>query len=283
MLLRRASTTHYSTLWRLQRAYYSTQGHLVHLKTEKVGKNEVATLTLNSPPVNGFTLALLQELNSRMDELIFSPSIRGIVITSAIPVFSAGIDFKVLYRPNPTQLKTFWSALQSVWKLLYSSPLPTVAAINGHCLAGGTVLAASCDHRVMHEGSNTIGVTAVKVGMMAPFWFQKTLINLMGQRRTEMALQQGTAFTPREAQTIGLVDEIYSGDNLVRHCLEKVLPPYLNVFQEARAGMKLSLRASLIAEFERTRDEETDSFVNYVMQPSVQQAIADYMERFKAV
>ena len=277
-MLARVPITHCSNLWRLQRAFSSAQDRLVHLKTEKVGTNEVAILTLNSPPVNSFTLALLQELNTHMEQLNFSSSIKGIVITSSIPVFSAGIDFKELYQPDTNQLKKFWRALQCVWKNLYSSPLPTIAAINGHCLAGGTVLAASCDHRVFQEGSHTIGVTAVKVGMMAPFWFQRTLINLMGHRRTEMALQQGTGYTPTEAHTIGLVDEVYTDDDLVRHCLENVLPPYLDVFQEARAGMKLALRGSLIAEFDRTRDEETDAFVSYVMQPSVQQALVNYMK-----
>ena len=264
-----------------RRTFSSAYDNLVQLETRKVGEHEVAVVTLNNPPVNSFTLSLLNELNTNLRALNSSPSIKGLVLSSSSPVFSAGIDFNELYRPNPTRLKTFWTSIQRLWKLLYPSSLVTIAAINGHCLAGGTLLAASCDYRVAQQGTHSIGVPAVKVGMTAPYWFQRMLVGLMGQQRTEMSTQQGTLYSPSMALDIGLVDEVYEGDNLVDHCLDSVLPRYLNVFEEARVRMKLALRGDLVEEFQRREKQEAEEFVQYLMQSSVQQQLETYMNALK--
>lgn len=155
-----------------------------------------------------------------------------------------------------------------------------MAAINGHCLAGGTIIASSCDHRIAMEGDYRIGVTAAKVGVIAPKWFLKTLICLMGQRQTELALQQGRVFTPEEARKIGLVDEVCTSDLLQTRCAE-ALQPYLETFHEARSDMKLSLRDDLIKEFLQSRDEDMDKFVNFVLQGSVQDQLRNYIQKLK--
>ena len=156
-----------------------------------------------------------------------------------------------------------------------------MAAINGHCLAGGTIIASSCDHRIAVKGDYSIGVTAAKVGVIAPTWFLKTLTYLMGQRQTELALQQGKVFTPEEARKIGLVDEVCVSDLLQPRCAE-ALQSYLETFREARAEMKLSLRADLIKEFLQSRDEDMNKFVSFVLQDSVQSQLRNYMKKLKS-
>lgn len=259
----------------------SQNGDIVKLETKKHGGHEVATVLLNHPPVNSLTIPVVQELASCLKELNESSSVKGVILSSNVPVFSAGLDFDLLYRPDRTRLTNFWRDLQLMWKQLYASPLPVVAAINGHCLAGGTILASSCDHRVMQAGKYTIGVPAVKIGMVAPFWFQTMLIQLMGHRQAEFALQTGKLFTPSEAQTVGLVDEVYTGNDLVGHCLHKILPPYLDVFQEARMRTKLPLRSGLVAELEEREANEAEAFVDYVLQSSVQEALSKYIAALK--
>lgn len=266
---------------RVQRTFSSAGDILVQQETRRVGSCKVAVLKLSNPPVNSFKLPLLTELNTCLEALNSSSSIKGVIISSSLPVFSAGIDFNELSQPDPIRLKTFWCAFQSLWKHLYSSHLVTVAAINGHCLAGGTLLATSCDHRVAQHGAYNVSVPTAKVGVPAPFWFQKMLVGLMGQRRTELTLQQGKSYSLSEAVDIGLVDELYRGDNLVQHCLEKVFPPYLNVFEEARIKMKQSLHSDLVQEFERRREEEAEEFVNYIMQSSVQHHLQQYKNKMK--
>merc|ERR1711976_89868 len=91
---------------------------------------------------------------------------------------------------------------------LYGSRLATIAAINGHSPAGGCLMAISCDHRVMAEGKFTIGLNETLLGIVAPFWFQDTMVNTVGHRETERALQLGLLYSAEEAKKVGLVDQL---------------------------------------------------------------------------
>ena len=171
--------------------------------------------------------------------------------------------------------------MQDLWLQLYSSRLPTIAAINGHCLAGGTIIATACDYRVAVEGNYSIGVTAAKIGVIAPPWFLKMLTYVMGQRNTELALQQGRVFTPREAIGVGLVDKVCSRDMIDEECWT-ALEPFLTVSAESRATMKLSLRADLIDNFLRSREEDMNNFVDFILKDSVQNNLGKFMEQLKS-
>ena len=66
-----------------------------------------------------------------------------------------------------------------------------------------------CDYRVMQGPKFTIGLNETLLGIVAPFWFKDTMLNTVGQRQTELALQLGTLFTADQALSIGLVDKVY--------------------------------------------------------------------------
>ena len=254
---------------------------LIEVSTEATGRYCVTTISLKRQPVNSFNISLASELTSTLIDVETSGKTDAVIITSGIPgVFSAGLDLNDLYQTSRTQLESFWKCIQDMWIQLYSSKLTTVAAINGHCLAAGTIIASSCDYRIAVEGNYGLGVTAAKVGVIAPPWFIKMLTYLMGHRQTELALQQGRTFIPEEARKIGLVDEVCAPELLQTKCTEALLQ-YLNTFHEARAQMKLSLRAKLIDEFLQSRDEDMDKFVSFVLRDSVQNQLGSYVQKLK--
>lgn len=78
--------------------------------------------------------------------------------------------------------------------------------LKGHSPAGGCLLAISCDYRVMVGGKFRIGLNETQLGIVAPYWFRDSMINTVGVRQTEMALQLGTLFSSEEALKIGLID-----------------------------------------------------------------------------
>ena len=254
----------------------------IAVNTETFGeKYRVATILMNHPPVNSFDVPLVASLTSHLKDLQTAGKVDGIIITSGVPrTFSAGLDLKELYGVTEEHLRNFWKHVQDLWLCLYSSTVPTVAAINGHCLAAGTIVAAACDYRVAAEGDYGVGVTAAKVGVIAPGWFLLMLTHLMGQRRTELALQQGLLFSPEEAVRVGLVDKVCKAERLSEEALGALLP-YLAVSQPSRATMKLSLRGDLIDKFVRSRAEDMDKFVSFVMQDSVQKSLGAYIQGLK--
>ena len=185
----------------------------------------VATLSLNKGPVNSLNKEFLQELNENLAAT--SETAKGLVLTSSLnSVFCAGLEITEMHQPDPVRLREFWSSLQDVWIQLYSYKLPTAAAITGHrchfslkmCYfiqkdpifspAGGCLLSLCCDYRVMQGPKFTIGLNETLLGIVAPFWFKDTMLNTVGQRQTELALQLGTLFTADQALSIGLVDKV---------------------------------------------------------------------------
>ena len=253
----------------------------VEVRHEKHDKYCVASVILNRPPVNSFDVAYTEELTRALKE-IEKAEVDGLILKSKNPsIFSSGLDLHDLYAQPRSHLELFWRRVQDLWLQLYSLRLPTIAAINGHCLAGGTILAAACDYRLALEGNYGIGVTAAKIGLIAPPWFLKMLTYVMGQRNTEWALQLGHVFTPREAMGVGLVDKVCSKDMMDEECW-KALEPFLTVSAESRATMKLSLRSNLIDDFLGSREEDMNNMIDFILKDSVQSNLGKYMEQLKS-
>ncbi|KAJ7340270.1 hypothetical protein OS493_003002 [Desmophyllum pertusum] len=108
-------------------------------------------------------MEFLEEINTNLDELENDQDCQGLIITSGLPkVYSAGLDLvKEIYKPDKKRLASFWTCFQRMWLRLYGSRLATMAAINGHALAGGCVLGLACDYRLMAEGF-TIGMVEIE-------------------------------------------------------------------------------------------------------------------------
>ena len=254
----------------------------VKISSEKYGKYSVATMKLDRPPVNSFDVSFTEEFVKALKQIEESNQVDALILKSNNPnVFSSGLDLHDLFGQSRSHLESFWRHVQDLWFQLYSTKLPTIAAINGHCLAGGTIIAAACDYRVAVEGDYGMGVTAAKIGVVAPPWFLKMLVQIMGQRNTELALQLGRVFTPQEALAIGLVDKVCTKDGLDTECW-KALEPFLHVSAESRATMKLSLRADLINDFLRSREVDMDKFVSFILRDSVQDNLGKYIEKLKS-
>lgn len=254
-----------------------------NVTVEREKHSKVATLVLGRSPVNSLNIAFTLQLLKTLKEVEDSSVVDAIIFKSSLQnVFSAGLDLNELYGNSRDHLECFWEAVQNLWFLIYSSKLVTLSLINGHCLAAGTIIAAASDYRLAIEGNYSIGVTAAKVGLIAPPWFLVMLSHLMGRRRTEHALQTGHTFTPSEAVEVGLVDQVCSSE-LAQDICSEVLMPYLLVSQESRWTMKRFLRAELLDYFHLHRNEDRDYFVDYVMKESVQKQLGSYIQQLKKV
>jgi enoyl-CoA hydratase len=87
---------------------------------------------------------------------------RAAVLTGHGPIFSAGVDLLRLRDGGPGYLEEFLPALSDAFLAVFRCPLPVVAAVNGHAVAGGCILVSACDRRVMNADHGRIGVTERK-------------------------------------------------------------------------------------------------------------------------
>ncbi|GFS41864.1 hypothetical protein TNIN_182341 [Trichonephila inaurata madagascariensis] len=134
-------------------------------------KKGTARVILQRPPVNALSSELLEKLTTAIKDLE-ERKFRGFILTSDSPkVFCSGLDINELYKPPEEKLKLYWKAFQNLWKTLYSTPLITIAAVNGHAPAGGCVLTLSCDHSIMVKSGGFIGLNETLLGLAAPKWY----------------------------------------------------------------------------------------------------------------
>ncbi|KAL1507162.1 hypothetical protein AB1Y20_008013 [Prymnesium parvum] len=257
---------------------FSASSSLVMQRQE----NGCVSLQLSSAPVNGLSLSLCSQLISTLKELEEDSSVRGLIIGSAVNgIFSAGLDIKsLILTPDYTEedLCQFWNT--DLWLAIYMSPLATVAAISGHCPAGGCLLALSCDARVMAEGKYTIGLNEVKLGLVAPSWLSGLLKDTVGQRQAEWMLQLGKLVSPNDALAIGMVDKVVPLSGL-HDASHEMLAQLLQVPDEARALAKRRARQGAAALLSDFRSEDLDAFLDLALRPSVQNALVAYLDGLK--
>ena len=121
---------------------------------------------MNKNPVNSLNLEMLNELIGAIDMVEKEKSYRGLIITSMLPVFTAGLDISEMYQPESDRLRAFWVSFQEMKLRLFSSPLVVISAINGACPAGGCAIAFSSDYRIMADGKYTIGLNDTLMGRL---------------------------------------------------------------------------------------------------------------------
>src|SRR5215212_3920102 len=167
----------------------------------------VTTVRIDHPPVNAFTLDLV------IDAAATIRSIDGpIVLTGAGACFSAGVDLRAILDGAPEYTDTFLAAVSEAFLAVFDHPAPVVAAVNGHAIAGGCVLAMAADVRLMSSG--LIGLSEVAVGVPFPVAALEICRHVMGPSVTRAALQADN-IDAESALARGWIDELVTADDLL--------------------------------------------------------------------
>jgi enoyl-CoA hydratase len=163
--------------------------------------------------VNALDLELLQAITAAM---LDADRDGAVVITGAGPAFSAGVDLHWIVAGGPPYIREFLPALSGAFMAIFDHPGPVVAAINGHAIAGGCVIAAACDVRLMSEG--TIGLAELSVGVPFPPAAMEILRHAVGPVAGRLVLT-AELLDAAQAMSIGLVDDIEMPDALLDSAL----------------------------------------------------------------
>jgi enoyl-CoA hydratase len=183
------------------------------IDVEHVG--DVAVVKLEHGKVNALDLELLRAITATMTEV---GSAGAIVLTGAGRAFSAGVDLRRIADGGVAYAEEFLPALSEAFLAVFDCPRPVVAAVNGHALAGGCIIAAAADLRLMSGG--TIGLTELLVGVQFPTVPLEIARYAFGPRAARLALTAGT-YDVDTALRLGLVDEVVSPDDLLPRAVEE--------------------------------------------------------------
>ena len=178
-------------------------------------QGDVAVVRFEHGKVNALDLELLRAISDTMRDL---GNAGAIVLTGAGRAFSAGVDLRRIVDGGVPYAEEFLPALSDAFLAVFDCPRPVVAAVNGHALAGGCVIAAAADVRLMSGG--TIGLTELLVGVQFPTVPLEIARYAFGPRAALLALTAGT-YDADQALRLGLVDEVVAPDDLLPEAIKR--------------------------------------------------------------
>ena len=177
----------------------------------------IAILRIEHGPVNALDAELLEALAAALDGV--EENARAVVLTGTGAVFSAGADLVRLLDEGSRYVESARPHASRAFERMFTISRPVVAAINGHAIAGGCVLALAADHRITVSGEHRIGLAELKVGVPFPAWALETVRFAVAQPHLQRLIYTGRLVKPDEALALGLVDEIVAPDQLMERAL----------------------------------------------------------------
>ncbi len=185
-------------------------------------KKNIAIVQLSHKSTNAINLALVKELADTINDIKVDDKIKALVLTSANEKFlSIGFDIPSLRPLSQDDFSLFYQAFNQLCIDLYTLPKPTIAAITGHAIAGGCILALCCDERVIAEGRKLFGLNEVKLGVPVPYVADRILHALVGARLAREVMELGEFYPAEDALGIGLVDYLVPLDQVLEKALEQ--------------------------------------------------------------
>ena len=230
-------------------------------------EEKVCTLTISNPPANLLSRAVLTEIDSFLDGVAKDPNVKVLILTGAGAFFIVGADIKEIAGLKGAAEGTEASSLgQRVLGKLEGLPIPTIAAINGHCLGGGNELVLACTIRIANERAR-FGQPEINLGILPGFGGTQRLPRLIGLSRALELMLTGDMINAKLAEALGLVNKAVPEEELMKQAVglakkiaSKSRPAIERILRLAREGLStpldqaLKLEAQLFGELCATED-----------------------------
>ena len=181
---------------------------------ERADAGGVAVVRLAHGKVNALDVELLREITEVFTGLAGAGP-PAVVLTGSGRSFSAGVDLWRVIDGGAGYVDAFLPALSDALLAVFTLGKPVVAAVNGHAIAGGAVLACATDHRLMADPGGRIGVTELVVGVPFPPTPLEIVRFALGEPRARTAVVSGRTFAPPDAIAAGFVDELVPAAELL--------------------------------------------------------------------
>ncbi len=178
-------------------------------------RDGVGIITLNRPDkLNALNGDMIDDLHYLFDEFESDPSVRVVVLTGSGKAFCAGGDIEGEVKMDVVGSYHGGIVGNKLMTRIEKCPLPVIAAINGFCLGGGFEMALACDIRLASERAK-IGLTEVNMGVIPGSGGTQRLPRLVGPSKAKIVMMTGNHYRGREALEMGLVDEVFEGEELL--------------------------------------------------------------------
>ena len=240
----------------------------------------VALVTLNRPVTNALSLQLANELTEALARVKQDTGVRGLVLASSSgKFFSIGFDIPQLFELAREDFYIFYRAFNQVCTDLYTLPKPTVAAITGHAIAGGCILALCCDYRFIAAGHKLMGLNEIKLGVPVPYLADCILQRVAGVRNGRDMLDGGEFYPPEQLLQMGIVDRVLPLEQVLPESIEKAQSLGASP-QSAFAMIKRNRVETVEARVLAHREEKERLFVECWYSDKARERLREAIEKF---
>ena len=189
----------------------------------------VALFELEAPPANTYSYEMMQALDRALLAARMDDSVHVIVLTGAgEKFFCAGADINMLNEAAPSFKYYFCLHANETLNRFEQTPKLVIAALNGHTVGGGLEVALAADLRVAKKDGGKIGLPEVQLGVLPGTGGTQRLARLVGRSRAIELMATGKLMSFDEAETIGMVNEVFDGDDFRAQVLDyatQFVPP----------------------------------------------------------
>lgn len=197
-------------------------------------------IVLDAGPVNALRADRLFGFAERIDAAERNPQVRALVISSALRVFSAGLDLKQAREFDSAQQADIVAGLNEGFLRLFACPKPVIAAVNGAAIAGGLFFVLAADHRLCSPRA-TFGLAEVRVGVDFPVGPMEIARDMLGPNDLRRLMMRGQSIDAETAKAAGIVDRIVAEADLRDVALQDAAE-FASIPATAYAAVKAQIR-----------------------------------------
>ncbi len=177
-------------------------------------EESVAWVNLSRPKVNAINEAVAEELRGVLEGLAKDDRVKAVVMTGEGSFFSFGLDIPEFVTYSKEAFTRFVGKFADLYTYVFMFPKAVVAALNGHTIAGGCMIATACDYRIMVTDKARISLNEVTFGSSLFPGSAEMLKHCVGARNAESVAFTGAMFSADAALKLGLIDEVVPGESL---------------------------------------------------------------------
>jgi enoyl-CoA hydratase len=238
----------------------------------------VRILAMSRGKANAISTEFAVALQEAALEAQEDPAIRGVVLTSRSPkIFCGGFDLR-LAQARSEDFARFARVFDALFFDLFLLGKPLVAALTGHAVAGGALLAATADFRFAAEGPGTIGLPGVRLGIHLPRHCMEAIRSTVGEQTLTRWALLGETMPFREAYELGAIDRIVPKDLLLEEAVN-FAQQLGGASSEVYTAIKRDLRGAAYERAKNVLPEGRKAFVDSWFSETGQRGLASVVNR----
>jgi Delta3-Delta2-enoyl-CoA isomerase len=227
---------------------------------------DIATVVLTRGKVNALIEAVIDELSDCFHELSSDERVKAVILTGTGKFFSFGFDIPHFMDHSKKEFTRYLTKFTDFYTELFLFPKPVVAALNGHTIAGGCMIATACDYRIMVTGKAKISLNEITFGSSVFAGSVEMLKVCAGPRNAEKILLSGGMYSAEQALNLGLIDYVSSEQNLLEDA-KRIAEDSGTFSGRAYESIKHLLRGPIAEEMKKREKQSILEFVDIWYSP----------------